>query len=81
MVPRGRPSTHLKDAVAVLGQRRGGVGGVHLRELLREVADVQLVPDDGLERGRDLLRRQVLPADVLEVSRTRPFLRMLGNPF
>lgn len=58
--------THLKDAVAVLRQRCWRVGRVHLRELFGKVADVQLVPDHGLERGRHLLSCQVLPVDFLE---------------
>ena len=57
---------HLEDAVTVLGQGRGGVGGVHLRELLRKVADVQLVPDHRLEGSRDLLGSQLLPVDLLQ---------------
>lgn len=66
---RTRGPTHLKDAVAVLGQRCRGVGGVHLRELFGKVADVQLVPDHGLERGGDLLRCQVLPVGFLKPDR------------
>lgn len=61
-----KASSHLEDAVAVLRQGRGRVGGVHLRELLGKVADVQLVPDHGLERRGHLLGCQVLPVNFLE---------------
>lgn len=62
--------SHLKDAVAVLRQRCGRVGRVHLRELFGKVADVQLVPDHGLEGGGHLLRCQVLPVDFLKLEGT-----------
>lgn len=62
------PAAYLEDAVAVLGQRCGGVGGVHLRELLGKVADVQLVPNDRLERGRHLLRSEILPVYFLKLG-------------
>lgn len=65
--PTSPPASYLKDAIAVLGQRCGGVGGVHLRELLGEVADVQLVPDDRLERSRYLLRCKILPVYLLKL--------------
>lgn len=61
------PAAYLEDAVAVLGQRCGGVGGVHLRELLGKVADVQLVPNDRLERSRHLLRSKILPVYFLKL--------------
>ena len=58
---------YLEDSITVLGQCCGGVGGVHLCELLRKVADVQFVPDYGLERGQNLLRCQLLPVDLLQI--------------
>lgn len=62
----GSTASHLKDAVAVLGQGCGGVGGIHLGELLGEVADIQLVTNDRLERGRHLLRSKILPVNFLQ---------------
>lgn len=63
---QSRTPSHLKDAVAVLRQRRRRVGRVHLRELFGKVADVQLVPDHRLEGGGHLLSCQVLPVDFLK---------------
>lgn len=74
-----RDPSHLKDAVAVLRQRRGRVGRVHLRELLGKVADVQLVPDHGLEGGGHLLSRQVLPVDFLKREGTGGGFLLTGS--
>ncbi len=58
--------SHLEDAVTVLRQSCRGVGGVHLCELFCKVADVQLIPNHRLERGRHLLSCQVLPVNFLK---------------
>lgn len=58
--------SHLEDAVTVLGQSCRGVGGVHLCELVRKVADVQLIPNHWLEWSRHLLSCQVLPVNFLK---------------
>ena len=64
--------SHLKDAVTVLRHRCRGVGGVHFGELLRKVADIQLIPDHRLERGGHPLSCQVLPVYILKGEKTKP---------
>lgn len=64
----GSPS-HLEDAVTVLRQSCRRVGGVHLCELFCEVADIQLIPNHWLERGRHLLSGQILPVNFLELKK------------
>lgn len=59
------PFTHLENAVTVLRQGCGGVGGVHFCELFSEITDVELIPNHGLERCRYRLRCQVLPVNFL----------------
>jgi len=59
---------NLKQFLAVDGGDCRGVGSLHLGELLREIAHVQLVTDLRYKWRRNLLCRQVVPVQSLETQ-------------
>ena len=63
---------NLEQFLSVDGGDCRGVRSLHLGELLREVAYVQLVTDLRYKWRRNLLRSQVVPVQSLEMQELIP---------